>query len=216
MDFGIFYVAFGGCEMDKGVTVGLVFVLILLVWAVYDTWFIARKKSIGEKESNYADAIAREQEKNRRKSDDFKLRKARDTENMRREFTEAVVVGRRVVAVGDMVWWPNVEATELLAACKLDDGSIVVVGRENGGLFVLPDASTESHLLAALTDLPRLELDDDGIFVWLTDESYLIVSHQYDTASKTHRWQFFGVGCVGSIARKKFAAHGIHFDASCG
>ena len=194
--------------------IAILFVALVLGWAAVDTWLITRRQPIHENESrSREDAIVREQCKNRRKSDDFKLRKERETEKMRKEFGEAIVAGRHVALVGDMIWWPHVDGTKLLAACELDDGSVVVVGREDNGEFVLPDSSDKSHLLASLATLPKLQYDDDGIFVWLTEETYLIVGHHWDKASSTHRWQHCSVGCTGSLARKKLAESGIRFDA---
>lgn len=146
----------------------------------------------------------------------FKIRKAQDDEKLRRVFEEASINGKRVVEVGDMVWWPSTERHLILAACQLEDGTYLALGYEEGGGVVVPQASQSSWVLSGLKALPILELDDDGIFVRFSNEHYLIAAYDYqyfpDTKTGVWVWRYIGRGCGGQAACRALAKRGFRLE----
>ncbi|MEK7068625.1 MAG: hypothetical protein AAB964_02315 [Patescibacteria group bacterium] len=153
----------------------------------------------------------------RRQSEEFWVRVKRDTPKLRKEFEAAHVDGVKVVNVGDIEWWPQTDATILLAAVQLENGAYLALGYADGK-FEMPEASKFSWALDNLTALPKLKLDDDCIAVWFADERYIMAEHgcpneEYRAGTPRLRWRYTGIGSSGSTALKAFAKHGMTFSA---
>ncbi|OGI22327.1 MAG: hypothetical protein A2808_01020 [Candidatus Moranbacteria bacterium RIFCSPHIGHO2_01_FULL_55_24] len=148
----------------------------------------------------------------RKQVEAFEQRMTRDTPKLRQEFEHAVIDGKRVVEVGDMVWWQNTDHTQLLAACRLEDGSFLVLGYDDG-TFVIPKPSRHSWVLSGLEVLPKLELDDGKINIHFGEEHYLMAAYSYDENDGRHKWMYVGTGYSGDAALEAFAKHGMSFHA---
>lgn len=146
---------------------------------------------------------------------EFRARRAAQTPEIRERFANAIVDGKRVLEVGDIVWWPRIDRTIVLGSVKFHDGTCAVVGLEEDGTFVIPEAGRLSWPTRNLKAMPRLELGDDHIAVWFTDERYLMVGHEY-VSPYVYRWKFTGIGSSGAIALREFAKHGMTFSAEQG
>ncbi len=124
---------------------------------------------------------------------DFRAREERDTPKIRKEFEAATIDGSKVVEVGDLVWWPQTDATILLAAVQLENGKFMALGYDNGK-FAVPEASCFSWALDNLTALPQIKLGDDCIEVWFATERYIMADHGYSNEEAragnfTRRWR---------------------------
>lgn len=148
----------------------------------------------------------------RREAEDFWAKKEAQTPAIRKEFEQAIVDSNKVIEVGDIVWWPERNATQLLAAVRLENGKCIALGYDDGK-FSLPEASKFSWALNNLTTLPQIKLGEDCIEVRFTNERYLMAEFRYDKYPEPGKWRYTGIGCSGGTALKEFAKHGMTFSA---
>ncbi len=135
-------------------------------------------------------------------------RQLAQTSPIRAAFEGMSIGNDMVVEVGDLVWWPCRGETILLGAVKLRSGKCLALGYENG-TFMVPLDSRESWVLNSLQELPRLELEDDHIAVYFTNERYLMAMHarEYGTLAPPCSWRYSGIGSGGLTALRQFEKH---------
>lgn len=181
-------------------------VLILLVGTGVCLYYATRSHEWHVQTYGLADEA--EPERLKRLADEFNVRKVAETVHVRERFANAVVNGKRVVAVGDVVWWPQTDATIVLGAVKFDDGTYAAIGLEADGSLVIPKHGRLSWPTKNFTTMPRLEFDDDGhIAVWFANERYIMAEHH-----SRKGWEYTGIGSSGSVALREFAKHGMSFS----
>lgn len=150
----------------------------------------------------------------REKIVEFERRRERGTPELRQMLQEMTVHDVPIAEVGDLMWWPNVDHTTILAAIRLNDGRCLVVGYDDGR-FVFPVASEDSHVLDNLTQLPKFTFDDfaGGIEIWFESRLYIIVSHSYDIGTGQHVWKY-GKMMEGEISSRSESVD-WYADDSC-